>query len=116
MVSASWSKVEDDLLTQLVLQNGARDWTKIAIALPGRIGKQCRERWHHHLNPDVVKKKWTLEEDVLIVQLYFKHNTRWSEMAKHISGRTDNQIKNRFNSNLKKRLDDKAFIRQLMDL
>ena len=90
MVSASWSKEEDELLAQLVTQNGAKDWTKIAIALPGRIGKQCRERWHHHLNPDVVKKKWTLEEDLLIVKLYFTHKSRWSEMAKHVSGRTDN--------------------------
>ena len=115
MVSANWSRAEDDLLTQLVITNGARDWTKIATALPGRIGKQCRERWHHHLNPDVIKKKWTLDEDLLIVKLYFKLKSRWSEMAKYVPGRTDNQIKNRFNSNLKKRLDDKAFLKQLME-
>lgn len=59
------------------------------------------------MNPEVIKKKWTLDEDLLIVKLYFKYNSRWSEMAKHVPGRTDNQIKNRFNSNLKKRLDDK---------
>ena len=90
MVSASWSKEEDDLLANLVKSNGAKDWTTIAIALPGRIGKQCRERWHHHLNPDVVKKKWTLYEDLLIVKLYFRYKSRWSEMAKHVPGRTDN--------------------------
>ena len=109
MVSASWSKEEDELLTKLVTCNGAKDWTKIAQSLPGRIGKQCRERWHHHLNPHVVKKKWTLTEDLIIVKLFMKFNSRWSEMARYISGRTDNQIKNRYNSNLKKRLQDPEF-------
>lgn len=90
MVSASWSKEEDELLTKLVTSNGAKDWTKIAQSLPGRIGKQCRERWHHHLNPHVVKKKWTLTEDLIIVKLFMKFNSRWSEMARYISGRTDN--------------------------
>ena len=63
----------------------------------------------------MVKKKWTLDEDLLIVKLYFKHKSRWSEMAKYVNGRTDNQIKNRFNSNLKKRLEDKSFLKQLME-
>ena len=104
MASANWSLLEDQTLTSIILANGARDWTKVANKLPGRIGKQCRERWHHHLNPNVVKKKWTLGEDQKIVRLYHKYKTRWSEIARHVDGRTDNQIKNRFNSNLKKRL------------
>ena len=57
----------------------------------------------------MIKKKWTLEEDTRIVRLYLKYKTRWSEIARHVDGRTDNQIKNRFNSNLKKRLQDKEF-------
>ena len=57
----------------------------------------------------MIKKKWTLEEDKRIVRLYLKYKTRWSEIARHVEGRTDNQIKNRFNSNLKKRLQDKEF-------
>lgn len=61
------------------------------------------------MNPNVIKKKWTLEEDTRIVRLYLKYKTRWSEIARHVDGRTDNQIKNRFNSNLKKRLQDKEF-------
>lgn len=70
MATASWSKEEDEQLTRIVLKFGAKDWTKIAKSFPGRIGKQCRERWHHHLNPDVIKKKWTIEEDLLIVKLF----------------------------------------------
>ena len=106
MVGAPWSKAEDELLRQIVLADGAKNWTKVAAQLPGRIGKQCRERWHHHLNPEVVKMKWTQEEDMLIVCLFKKYQTRWSEIAKHVPGRSDNQIKNRYNSNLKKRIED----------
>lgn len=113
MVSASWTKKEDELLTSTVLANGAKDWTKVAMLLPGRIGKQCRERWHHHLNPEVIKKKWSFDEDVLILKLHKKFGTRWSEISKHVSGRSDNQIKNRYNSNLKKRLNEGLFSRFL---
>ena len=84
MVSASWTKKEDELLTSTILANGAKDWTKVAMLLPGRIGKQCRERWHHHLNPEVIKKKWSFDEDVLILRLHLKFGTRWSEISKHV--------------------------------
>ena len=90
MATASWSLDEDLTLARLVTENGARNWTKISLSFPGRIGKQCRERWHHHLDPNVVKKKWTLAEDRLILKLYLRFNTRWSEIARHVSGRTDN--------------------------
>lgn len=90
IATASWSIEEDALLKSLVLNRGPKDWTKIASQLPGRIGKQCRERWHHHLNPTVVKRKWSLEEDLFIIKLHKKFGSRWSEIAKHIPGRTDN--------------------------
>ena len=73
MVGAPWSKEEDELLRRIVLAHGAKSWTKVAMRLPGRIGKQCRERWDHHLNPDVIKKKWSLQEDLLILYLYKHH-------------------------------------------
>lgn len=60
LVGAPWSKLEDELLREIVLRDGPKNWTKVASLLPGRIGKQCRERWHHHINPDVVKRRWTL--------------------------------------------------------
>ena len=110
MANAPWSAEEDEILTMIVTKNGAKDWTGVAKALIGRIGKQCRERWHHHLSPDVIKRKWTLDEDMLIIKLFKEHSSRWSEMAKFVPGRTDNQIKNRYNSNLKKRFHDKEFI------
>lgn len=55
------TKEEDELVMSLVLKHGAKNWTYIAKHLPGRIGKQCRERWHNHLNPDIKKERWTEE-------------------------------------------------------
>ena len=62
-----WTKEEDNILRQQVLTNGPRNWSAVAEALPGRIGKQCRERWHNHLDPNIKKEKWSPEEDRIIL-------------------------------------------------
>jgi hypothetical protein len=53
-----WSQAEDNLVRQLVQLHGTRSWTVVAQALPGRTGKQCRERWHNHLDHDIRKDAW----------------------------------------------------------
>ena len=70
LAQASWTLEEDNLLRSIVTAVGPKRWTKIAMNFPGRIGKQCRERWHHHICPGVVKRKWTLQEDLLIIKLF----------------------------------------------
>lgn len=63
-----WTREEDEKLRILVDQIGPKNWSCIAKHFPGRIGKQCRERWHNHLNPDIKKEKWSDEEDRTLIQ------------------------------------------------
>ena len=85
---------------------GVSNWNKVSEQFPGRISRQCRERWFKHLDPCVSKSKWTLEEDLKIVRLFCMYGNSWSSIAKEINGRTNDAIKNRFNSNLSKKLHE----------
>jgi hypothetical protein len=58
-----WSEDEDRKVQELVAKYGPSKWTCIASFIPGRVGKQCRERWHNHLNPKIKKAKWSDEDE-----------------------------------------------------
>ncbi|XP_058074327.1 transcription factor MYB3R-1-like [Magnolia sinica] len=104
LVKGPWSKEEDDKIIELVSKYGAKKWSTIAQELPGRIGKQCRERWHNHLNPAINKEAWTQEEELALIRAHQIYGNKWAELTKFLPGRTDNAIKNHWNSSVKKKL------------
>ncbi|OQU86068.1 hypothetical protein SORBI_3003G008700 [Sorghum bicolor] len=105
LVKGPWSKEEDEIIVQMVNKYGPKKWSAIAQALPGRIGKQCRERWHNHLNPAINKEAWTQEEEITLIHAHRMYGNKWAELTKFLPGRTDNAIKNHWNSSVKKKVD-----------
>ena len=83
-------------------KNGACNWTKCSEYIKGRSGKQCREHWNNSLDPKLIKGQWTSEEDLLILIFYEKYGGSWKKIIPIFDKRTENSIKNRFFSQLRK--------------
>ncbi|KAH8967170.1 hypothetical protein BDL97_03G064700 [Sphagnum fallax] len=102
LVKGYWTAEEDERIKELVGLFGTKRWAAIARCIPGRIGKQCRERWYNHLDPSINRDPWTPQEDATLMQAHRNFGNKWADIAKLLPGRSDNAIKNRFNSALKK--------------
>ncbi|KAL3511104.1 hypothetical protein ACH5RR_030505 [Cinchona calisaya] len=101
----TWTAEEDQKLLSYIERHGHGSWRALpAKAGLQRCGKSCRLRWINYLRPDIKRGKFSLEEERTIIQLHALLGNRWSAIASHLPKRTDNEIKNHWNTNLKKRL------------
>ncbi|XP_044481232.1 transcription factor MYB26-like [Mangifera indica] len=100
-----WSPEEDEKLIRYITTHGYGCWSEVPEkAGLQRCGKSCRLRWINYLRPDIRRGRFTPEEERLIISLHSVVGNRWAHIASHLPGRTDNEIKNYWNSWIKKKI------------
>ncbi|WJX86997.1 Transcription factor myb17 [Trifolium repens] len=101
-----WTTEEDEILVNFIKKNGGHGSWRSLPKLAGlrRCGKSCRLRWTNYLKPDIKRGPFTPQEEKLVIQLHAILGNRWAAIASQLPGRTDNEIKNLWNTHLKKRL------------
>ncbi|WIA35488.1 hypothetical protein OEZ86_003918 [Tetradesmus obliquus] len=94
-----WTQEEHTLLLQVVEQHGnTRRWSEIAKHIPGRTGKQCRERFVNHQDPDTRKGSWDVAEELLLCKWHSILGSHWARITRKLEGRTENAVKNHWNA------------------
>lgn len=97
-----FTEEDDQLIVAEVGNNRFPNWSEIAAKIPGKTGRQCRERYQHYLSPNLSQDPWTPEEDDLIRKLYNEYGPNWAKIAESFDGkRSNNNIKNRWNNHLR---------------
>lgn len=108
----TWTQEEDDILREQITLHGTDNWAIIASKFNDKTTRQCRRRWYTYLNSDFKKGGWSPEEDMLLCEAQKIFGNRWTEIAKVVSGRTDNAVKNRFSTLCKKRAKYEALAKE----
>ncbi|CAO2829623.1 unnamed protein product [Amaranthus hypochondriacus] len=108
----TWTQEEDDILREQISIHGTENWTIIASKFKDKTTRQCRRRWYTYLNSDFKKGGWSPEEDMLLCEAQKIFGNRWTEIAKVVSGRTDNAVKNRFSTLCKKKAKREALAKE----
>ncbi|CAN4079227.1 unnamed protein product [Withania somnifera] len=102
-----WTMEEDLILINYIANHGEGVWNSLARSAGlKRTGKSCRLRWLNYLRPDVRRGNITPEEQLLIMELHAKWGNRWSKIAKHLPGRTNNEIKNYWRTRIQKHIKE----------
>ncbi|XP_022984302.1 myb-related protein 308-like [Cucurbita maxima] len=105
-----WTHEEDHKLVSFITKHGYGSWRSLPVlAGLNRCGKSCRLRWTNYLRPDIKRGKFSQQEQQIILDLHSILGNKWSVIASHLPGRTDNEIKNFWNTHLKKRLIKMGF-------
>ena len=92
-----FTQEEDEKLRSLVEKLGAHKWDNIAKEMPGRTGRQCRDRYKNYLVPGYFNGQWSAEEDLLLREKYLEFGSQWSKLTKFFHNRSANALKNRWN-------------------
>ncbi|XP_058774019.1 transcription factor MYB26-like [Vicia villosa] len=109
-----WSPEEDEKLINYITTYGHGCWSSVPkLAGLQRCGKSCRLRWINYLRPDLKRGSFSPQEAALIIELHTILGNRWAQIAKHLPGRTDNEVKNFWNSSIKKKLLSHDFVPSL---
>ncbi|XAR54794.1 hypothetical protein NMG60_11030095 [Bertholletia excelsa] len=100
-----WSEEEDEKLVNYISEHGDGEWKKLPKrAGLNRCGKSCRLRWKNYLNPNIARGNISSEEEEIIIRLHEVHGNKWSRIAAELPRRTDNEIKNYWNTHLRRKL------------